>query len=74
MTKRGSNDRKAKARTIARERGVRVTEAHSPLLQAKNRHEPTPSGTDGAPARGRGPHELRIHRTAARRARGRSRR
>ncbi|GAA2643940.1 hypothetical protein GCM10010425_59560 [Streptomyces spororaveus] len=63
MTKRGSNDRKAKARSIAREHGVRVTEAHSRLLRAKNRSEPAPSVTEDEHAGRHVPHELRIHRT-----------
>lgn len=64
MTKRGSNDRKAKARRIAKERGIRVTEAHNLLLQAKNRNDPPLSDAlAGAPATGE-EHELRIHRTA----------
>ncbi|MQS17384.1 hypothetical protein F7Q99_35685 [Streptomyces kaniharaensis] len=67
MTKRGSNDRKAKARRIAKERDVRVTEAHSLLLQAKNRNDPRPSDASaGETAYSSGEaHELRIHRTAA---------
>lgn len=66
MTKRGSNDRKAKARRIAKERGIRVTEAHSLLLQAKNRNDPPSSDTPaGEPAATGETHELRIHRTAA---------
>ncbi|MGW2858316.1 hypothetical protein [Streptomyces sp. NPDC001205] len=62
MTKRGSNDRKAKARKIAREQGVRMTEAHARLLEAKNRHTARPADTDGKHMPPEGPHELRIHR------------
>lgn len=66
MTKRGSNDRKAKARRIAKERGIRVTEAHSLLLQAKNRNDPPSSDAPaGEPAVTGETHELRIRRTAA---------
>ncbi|MFJ8752124.1 hypothetical protein ACIREO_22750 [Streptomyces sp. NPDC102441] len=67
MTKRGSNDRKAKARRIAKERGVRVTEAHGLLFQARNRNDPPPSDAPaGEPAVvGEEGHELRVHRTAA---------
>ncbi|WP_327378806.1 hypothetical protein OG393_33390 (plasmid) [Streptomyces sp. NBC_01216] len=66
MTKRGSNDRKAKARRIAKARGIRVTEAHSLLLQAKNRNDPPPADAPaGKPAATGETHELRIHRTAA---------
>ncbi|GAA2442974.1 hypothetical protein GCM10010433_50220 [Streptomyces pulveraceus] len=42
MTKRGSDDRKGKARRLARERGIRVSEAHGLLLQARNRDDPPP--------------------------------
>lgn len=66
MTKRGSNDRKAKARRIAKERGIRVTKAHSLLLQAKNRNDaPSSEAPAGEPAASGETHELRIRRTAA---------
>lgn len=65
MTKRGSNDRKAKARRLAKARGIRITEAHGLLLQAKNRNDPPSSGApDGEAAATGVAHELRIHRTA----------
>ncbi|GGU55659.1 hypothetical protein GCM10010211_20540 [Streptomyces albospinus] len=62
MTKRGSNDRKAKARKVAREQGVRMTVAHSRLLEAKNRDTARPADTDGKRMQPEDPHELRIHR------------
>ncbi|MEU9700243.1 hypothetical protein [Streptomyces sp. NPDC047981] len=65
MTKRGSNDRKAKARRIAKERGIRVTEAHSLLIREKNRNGPSSSGAPAGEAAEFEAHELRIHRTAA---------
>lgn len=65
MTKRGSNDRKAKARRLAKARGIRITEAHGLLLQAKNRTDPPSSGAPAGDAAATGvAHELRIHRTA----------
>ncbi|MFD5030012.1 hypothetical protein ACFWM0_06240 [Streptomyces sp. NPDC058405] len=66
MTKRGSNDRKAKARRIANERGVRVTEAHGSC--SRQRTETTPPPTDasaGEPGTVGDAYEMRIHRTAA---------
>lgn len=64
MTKNGSNDRKRKARKLARAEGIPLTEAHARLQAAKMRPVPTPAPELAQSSTG-DVHQFMIRRTLA---------